>query len=301
MKTSGNHHFPTDTRVEPDQQSVASGTSSKSRETLPCIYCNKDFQLRSMFNHIRTKHDREFALSLRNKLGQFEYPDDPIEVEFEWDDEQDVHQWRSVFGCLSSNKTFLTKSGVKNYWKKNLKDAKAHEKEMKKLKSKILDAIEAKKREKSKSPYSIAVESKDSYLVRAIYRFFLYLKPRFEQIKELIQKDKYQPSLKEDPLSTDLKRRVFLTMPHLIELIDRTFDTVYLAIENKMIDYHLAQNAHQTLLFQILPCIEHHYYYSCYDLIKSKTEDNPSGIRTNTIYAAPYFDIAAESDPELDF
>ena len=86
METPGNHHFPTDTRVETDQQSVASGTSSKSRENLPCFYCNKDFQLRSMFKHIRTKHEREFIQSLQHKLGQFQYPDDPIEVEFEWDE-----------------------------------------------------------------------------------------------------------------------------------------------------------------------------------------------------------------------
>ena len=287
------------TRMATDSQSVASAATSRTRETVPCIYCNHNYNLESMFKHIQIKHPREFLQSLKAKKAQFEYPDDPIQVDFEWEDDQDTLQWRSVFGCLASNKTFLTKNGVQNYWKKHPKDAKIHEKEMKKLKSKIRDLIDEEKRQTKKSPYTIGVETRSPDYVRAIYRYFLYLKPRIELIKKLIEKDDSVLHLKEDPKSNEYRHRFFLKPSNILDLIDKHFDAVYKAIDEERIDFDAAYDAYQAFLHRIIPCIQFHY--DCAIYVYPKTESNDIGIRTDTIYAAPYFDIAAESDPELDF
>ena len=111
-----------------DNHSVASGGSSRSstNEKTECPHCQKEFQNRAIFNHIRTKHPKDLIDSTITKwIGEAEQGAALKVVWFkknDFDEEEDV----TIYACLSSNKTFTTEVRANAHFKKNPDHRKEH-------------------------------------------------------------------------------------------------------------------------------------------------------------------------------
>lgn len=123
--------------------SKASTGSSTAQDHSPCPYCNKDFQKKSLFRHIRTKHLKEF-LDNCNNLKE----NTPLRVSYEIQDDRGETDYVIFYACLASNKTFLTEARAIQSWKKNPELKKLHNKqieEVKKLKKEFQKAAKSEK------------------------------------------------------------------------------------------------------------------------------------------------------------
>lgn len=119
--------------MEDDNHSVCSAnskasTNSTTQEHIPCHYCNKDFQKRSMFKHVRSKHPFQF---LDNCSDIKE--DKPLRVTYEYQDDHGDTDYIIYYACLASNKTFQTQERALQNWKKNPKLQIQHNQELKTL------------------------------------------------------------------------------------------------------------------------------------------------------------------------
>lgn len=161
-----------------DNQSISSSgsTLSTGQQKVECPFCDKDFQFRSIVNHIHTKHRREWASSLRHKAMEEAEAGYPLKVS--WlkpsDFEDEPAEVIEVFACLGSHKTFLSESRAIIHFKKNPSLLKKHNAEIGRLLKERKKADETTKKQRKETPYAVAKENNDLSLVRGLYRNVLY-------------------------------------------------------------------------------------------------------------------------------
>ena len=268
-------------------QSVASSKSSKSEMKTPCPYCNKDFQLRTLFNHTLTKHARDFMTHLTPKMRKMSPKDysQPLEVIYEWKDDQDEEQERTVYACMGSNKIFLNPGGCITHWKKHAKDAKKHIAEMTKLR-KDIDSM------RPVNHWAVAQQTNDPALAKAIYRWFLYMEPRVPKLIYLINKErKYHTP--EDVVND----RNYKYPDDLIDSIKNNHSTIQKLITLKIADVSVAVSCYYRYL-QYLECIHKHYQNGTY--ASPQHPGNTDGYKWLCHpEEPPYYGVCDDDSPEL--
>ena len=116
---------------------------------MECPQCKKEITMKIMFNHIRGKHPGYFQQLTTKKWLEDASSGKPLRIMWEVKDDFDELEIISVYGCLSSNKTFKTEYKALEHFKKNKNDLKEHNKQIKELmKTRVrvltLDAEKAK-------------------------------------------------------------------------------------------------------------------------------------------------------------
>jgi len=121
--------------MEDDSRSTASGgsTQSSSNSKIECPVCNKEMTLKYIFNHIRTKHVSFFHQMTTREWLEEASTGKPLKVMWEVKDDFDDMNIITVFGCLSTNKTFKSEYQAATHFKKDPKALKDHNKQIKDL------------------------------------------------------------------------------------------------------------------------------------------------------------------------
>jgi hypothetical protein len=178
-------------RMSGDNQSVASDASSLSsaQTKVECPHCNKDFQFRSVFNHLYSKHNTEFFNSLNRDWLLKSKEDSPLLVWWTYKDDFDEEKTVNLFGCLATKKTFMTEERALQYFKKSPDVLKLHNKELAKLKKKARSNTTTVKSISSKTPFQEAMDRQDPDLARALYSRYLYRLERCRMAIEVMSTD----------------------------------------------------------------------------------------------------------------
>lgn len=120
-----------------ESRSVASEQSA-SHGKMECPHCNKDFQVRSLFKHIKLNHFNDFIDSVNmSKCKLNSNPEEPLELTWMKKNDFDEDEAITLYACLSTDKTFLSTVRANAHFKKDKKALTEHKKEMKKLFSDI--------------------------------------------------------------------------------------------------------------------------------------------------------------------
>jgi hypothetical protein len=162
-----------------DDQSVHSAASSLSsaQTKIDCPHCKKEFQFRSMFNHLYNKHYTEFVNSLnRDWLNQAE-EDSPLLFWWYYKDDFDEEKQVKLYGCLATKKTFTSEHRALLHFKKSLDSKKTHNKELLKLKKQAKKNKAENVQSSTDNPFKKALNAQDPHLARAFYSRYLYQLP----------------------------------------------------------------------------------------------------------------------------
>jgi len=134
-----------------DDNASQTSTTSVSRVLVECPECQKEFQQRYLFNHIRKVHPNRFELNMMADTEEdfLGLKFSNCAVPFKWSitNDFDEQEERVVFGCLACNSTFAGVSQGINHCKKDKCNKKhkaeidniiKHNKEMRELELKRL-------------------------------------------------------------------------------------------------------------------------------------------------------------------
>lgn len=118
--------------MDSDNTSVCSGSStcSTSNQKVECPCCKNELTVKYMFNHIRTKHAGYFHKMTHSIWLEEASKSKPLKVYWEESNDFDELEFKVLFACLSSNKTFQTEYKAQAHFKKNPKDLKEHNKQV---------------------------------------------------------------------------------------------------------------------------------------------------------------------------
>lgn len=133
-----------------DSLSQGSGASSASSTfvKIPCPVCTEELTRRSMFNHIRVKHENFLQTQTTKEWLTAASEGKPLCIFWETSNDFDEMELTKLYACLGSNKTFQTECRAMAHFKKDPKALKAHNKKVKELlkdRKKVL-ALEAQKK-----------------------------------------------------------------------------------------------------------------------------------------------------------
>lgn len=135
-----------------DSLSQGSGASSASSTfaKIPCPVCKEELTRRSMFNHIRVKHENFLQTQTTKEWLTAASEGKPLCIFWETSNDFDEMELTKLYACLGSNKTFQTECRAMAHFKKDPKALKAHNKKVRELlknRKKML-ALEAQKKQK---------------------------------------------------------------------------------------------------------------------------------------------------------
>lgn len=141
-----------------DSLSQGSGASSASSTfvKIPCPVCNEELTRRSMFNHIRVKHENFLQTQTTKEWLTAASEGKPLCIFWETSNDFDEMELTKLYACLGSNKTFQTECRAMAHFKKDPKALKEHNKKVKELlkdrkKSLALEAQKKKKEQEAKA------------------------------------------------------------------------------------------------------------------------------------------------------
>jgi len=228
-----------------DTHSVASGgsTLSASLVKMECPYCNKDFQTRSMVNHIHNKHRKEFLDGLTLKWIEKAEAGEPLKLYWEKKDDFDEIEIMNLYTFLGNYKTFMLEERALQFAKKNPDMMKEHNKELTKLKKEYMKKKQEEKKLNSKlSPeqqrFYAAKQSNDPSLVRAMYRHALHMEPVIERLIDSVKPD--VPLTHMSNVGNGYGHEfASLTVEQLIEMYKDTKEKLHEAIQEKLLSYRV--------------------------------------------------------------
>jgi hypothetical protein len=166
--------------MEDDNHSVASGGSvaSTSQTKVSCPHCSKDFQKRAIFKHIRLNHYNDFLLMTSERWVNEAMRGEPLRIEWEGNDERGEPELVSVWVCLATYKTFLSRHRAAGHLMKDHSARKIHDRELLKLQKELKSAAFKRQQERSNNPlvksFKAAVESNCPELARILWRRISY-------------------------------------------------------------------------------------------------------------------------------
>lgn len=151
---------------------------SVSLSKMECPYCNKDLQVRAMFNHIRKLHNEELLKNTSKKW--LEEADTGKALKFWWSKKNDFDEDEEIviYVCLSTNKTFTTQERADLHFKKDKALLKDHNKNLKELKKQFATykKQQAKRATPTKTKWQLGLESNDPELARSLWKSILHHK-----------------------------------------------------------------------------------------------------------------------------
>lgn len=158
--------------------SVSSHISEHSvtNSHIDCPYCQKSYQMKSLFHHIRINHISQFLENTQKKWIEEAEKGRPLKMIFETDiDEELGHSNMTViYGCLSSDKCFATEERAMRHFKHNPDHLKKHNSQLKKLKKEYEEKKRKEQKEREKNPVRFLVQNalrdNDSKLIDALWR-----------------------------------------------------------------------------------------------------------------------------------
>ena len=147
-----------------------SSTLSASLSKMECPYCNKDLQVRSMFNHIRLVHSRDFLNQTNKKWLDEAEQGQALKMWWSKKNDFDEDEDTIIYACLATNKTFLTEARAMQHYKKDKNALKEHNKQLKALRKEF----ERKQKEQLKPSseaqrYQQAMDSNDKKLIQELW------------------------------------------------------------------------------------------------------------------------------------
>ena len=166
-----------------DNHSIVSGGSqgSISLTKKECPFCQGEFQMRSLFNHIRTKHPREMTTMTNRKFVEEAIKGFPLVIYWNVKNDFDEDEEQKLYVCLSTNKTFLTEERGTRHFNHSPNDKKKHIQNAKTL---LKDYKDVKSKIKNKSSVCVMQENlvreNNVEMARAIWRGILYHKKKLE-------------------------------------------------------------------------------------------------------------------------
>jgi hypothetical protein len=216
-------------------------TLSNSLIKMECPFCNKDFQVRAIFNHIYTKHPTDFLQSCTRKWLKEAEAGQPLRIFWvsknDFGDDVD----KVLYVCLSTKKTFLSVDRAANHFKKDKEAQKAHNKELKALLKRWEKKQKEEEEEYKKSPwrrrYQEAMLSSDPSLVRSYYRRALYIR---SHLPHLISKTKEHIPLTTTQTAAPsqvIKYHGTHTVEHILALYEEKSKKLDECIQEKVMDY----------------------------------------------------------------
>ena len=118
-----------------DNHSTISGgsTRSTSDKKIECPCCKNELSLKHMFNHIRVKHEGYFQKMTTAQWLNEAASGKPLRIFWEVMNDFDESEITTIYGCLSTNKTFQREDKAIAHFKKNSKDLTEHNKQVKKM------------------------------------------------------------------------------------------------------------------------------------------------------------------------
>ena len=150
--------------VNDDAKSSTSSTlSRKAREVKKCPFCDRESQLRVMFNHVRTAHPYEFLMCMDvfedNKMDEVATTGSAFPFTFNLTNDFDEEEEVKIYGCLACNCTMTNKAranahcfkdkckkkhiaGIKDLIKQNKEDKKKAKAKVKAKKAKVRSVSE---------------------------------------------------------------------------------------------------------------------------------------------------------------
>lgn len=189
-----------------DSSSVNSSKSSCSisNSKMECPYCNKDLQVRAMFNHIRKLHNNDLLKSTNSKWIDEALSGQPLRVWWSKKNDFDEEEEIVLFVCLSTNKTFTSPSKAQDHFKADKAVLKDHNKQLKQLRKDFETmkkaAAKAKKQKATAAPtdpYILrrnnAFNTNDPELARSIWRGILNSKKTCECAMAICKRRDYHP------------------------------------------------------------------------------------------------------------
>lgn len=284
-----------------DTHSVASGgsTLSASLVKLECPHCNKDFQTRSMVNHIHTKHRKEFLDNLSNKWLDKAEKGEPLKLYWEKKDDFDEIEIINLYTFLGCYKTFMLEERAMKFAKKNPDILKEHNQEITKLKKELAKKKELEKKTRSKmSPeqqkFYNARESNDTDLVRAMYRHALHMEPVLERLIDYVKPE--VPLTYMSSVGNQYgKDYALMTLEEVIALYKDTKEKLHEAIQEKLISFRvlnaILSRFDRVLCLRDIPCNRPNFAFY-------KTTENPQG---QLIAGDLMYGFLHESYPECPF
>jgi hypothetical protein len=161
-----------------DTHSVASGQSA-SLGKMECPHCSRDFQVRSLFKHIRLNHFSDFIDSINDSKCKLNSdPEAPLEITWTKKNDFDEEELLVFYACLATDKAFVTSARALAHFKKDKKAFTEHKKQMRKLFADIDKRNQKRKMEVNNSPMIIrwrkALEENDPLVAAAYWRNILW-------------------------------------------------------------------------------------------------------------------------------
>jgi hypothetical protein len=171
-----------------DTHSVASGQSA-SLGKMECPHCSRDFQVRSLFKHIRLNHFSDFIDSINDSKCKLNSdPEEPLEITWVKKNDFDEEELLVFYACLATDKAFVTSARALAHFKKDKKAFTEHKKQMRKLFADIDKRNQKRKMEVSNSPMIIrwrkALEENDPLVAAAYWRNILWYQKAAERVFE---------------------------------------------------------------------------------------------------------------------
>jgi hypothetical protein len=169
-----------------DNKSISSATSasSTSQNKIDCPYCNKAFQTRAMFNHIYNKHHDQYLDNVNAIWLEKADEGRPLRIFWTYQNDFGEEEWKTIYACLGTKKTFMTEERGLIHFKKDKKALKEHNKEIKQLK-KVFSEKKVKVEDENTKRRKIIKqleEVNDQGYCKALWRYVIH----YQQIAEIM-------------------------------------------------------------------------------------------------------------------
>lgn len=156
-----------------DSSSVGSTGSSYSVKKA-CAYCLEEMETRHLFNHMYSKHNPDFLESVKSWMREEDDATKPIRIDWSQGGDDEAATIITIYGCLSTKKTFTTEERAYRHFKKSPAIHKAHEEEVKALRVKFNKKVIRDSKRVSDDTWFSMKKKNDPHAVRAIMRFVLH-------------------------------------------------------------------------------------------------------------------------------
>jgi hypothetical protein len=166
--------------MEDDNRSVASAGSvaSTSQTKVACPHCSKDFQKRAIFKHIRLNHYNDFLLMTSERWVNEAMRGEPLRIEWEGVDERGEPELVSLWVCLATYKTFMSRPRAAAHLMKDHIARKIHDRDLLKLQKELKSAAFKRQQDHINNPivqtYREALKQNCPDLARILWRRINY-------------------------------------------------------------------------------------------------------------------------------
>lgn len=291
-----------------DSDSVCSSHSamSVSLTKMECPYCNKDLQVRVMFNHIRKMHYTDFLRKTNRRYIEEASNNKPLKLYWtkmnDFDEEDDI----ILYACLATNKTFITESRAIVHFAKDKKLLKEHTKQLKEIKKDYNDMKkdDAKKQSKNahQSRFMEARRNNDPVLARVFWKGILHFVRVIEICQFICDKRKYSPETSMYIKKADVKGRTPMYRDDFDEVPYKTFlihqSELLTRVERIKEQRCLDVKTLESLYFDVWTWWNTNYRESILEFFESIRKAMPDYWPETS---DEYFNIANESMPGVDF